>query len=89
MATLTLDPEGSFSHEAPLKRHPHKKLVYANTIDELFFRLAEKEMSEDVIPIEIADQAHSRKISCQHKVKMSYSHKTLHATLLFPNTPLF
>lgn len=77
MAILTLGPEGSFSHEATLKMHPHKKLVYASSIDELFFRLAEKEMSEGVIPIEIADQFNEDSIAHLMKYDFSITRKTV------------
>lgn len=77
MAILTLGPEGSFSHEATLKMHPHKKLVFAGTIDELFFRLADKEMSEGVIPIEIGDQFIEDSIAHLMKYDFSITRKAI------------
>lgn len=77
MAILTLGPQGSFSHEATLKMHPHKKLIYTSTIDELFFRLAEKDISEGVIPIEIADQLNEDSIAHLMKYDFSITGKTM------------
>ena len=55
MTILTLGPNGSLSHEALLILSPHKKVSFATSINELFFRLADKEIVEGVIPIEIGE----------------------------------
>lgn len=52
MSVLTLGPEGTFSHEAAKKLFPKKKYAFGNTIDEVFYRFAEKEFSQAVVPLE-------------------------------------
>lgn len=52
MKVLTLGPEGTFSHEATKRLFPKKKIVFGTTIDEVFFRLAEKEIAAAVLPLE-------------------------------------
>lgn len=52
MGIITLGPEGTFSHQAALKLFPKKRIAFASTIDETFFRLADVQYSEGVVPIE-------------------------------------
>lgn len=77
MAILTLGPEGSLSHEATIKIHSQKKVLFANSIDELFFRLAEKEISEGIIPIEMGDQFVEESIAHLMKYDFSITQKTI------------
>lgn len=76
MAILTLGPQGSFSHEATVKLHSQKKVMFASTIDELFFRLAEKEISEAVIPLEIGEDFVEESIAHLMKYDFSINRKT-------------
>ncbi|MCB1114939.1 MAG: hypothetical protein KDK71_00590 [Chlamydiia bacterium] len=55
MTILTLGPQGSHSHEAATLFASKKKVAFASSIDELFFRLAEKEIDAGIVPIELAD----------------------------------
>ena len=52
LGIITLGPEGTFSHQAALKLFPKKKIAFASSIDEIFFRLADPQFSEGVIPME-------------------------------------
>lgn len=52
MQVLTLGPEGTFSHEATKRLFPKKKIAFGNTIDEVFYRLADKETLAAVVPLE-------------------------------------
>ncbi|MCB1107839.1 MAG: hypothetical protein KDK76_07070 [Chlamydiia bacterium] len=52
MGIITLGPKGTFSHEAAKRLFPKKKLTFASSIDELFFRLSDSQFSEGVIPME-------------------------------------
>lgn len=71
MALLTLGPNGSLSHEASTVLSPRGKVVFASTIDELFFRLAEKEITEGVLPIEVGNEFIEDSIS--HLMKYDFS----------------
>ena len=57
MRVLTLGPEGTFSHQAAKKLFPEKKLVFASSVDEVFFRLSDpsflKVLSPWKIPLQI------------------------------------
>ncbi|QVL56933.1 MAG: hypothetical protein KFB93_05980 [Simkaniaceae bacterium] len=77
MAILTLGPQGSFSHEAAVKLHSHKKVLFASNIDELFFRLAEKEISEGIIPLEIGDEFVEESIAHLMKYDFSITRKAI------------
>ena len=55
MAILTLGPEGTFSHQAALKLHPKRKLLFASSIQEIFHRLPDASINQALIPLEIAD----------------------------------
>ncbi len=76
MVILTLGPQGSFSHEAATKLHPKKKIDFASSIDEVFFRLAEKEISEAIIPIEKGDRFIEGSIANLMKYDFSITRKT-------------
>ena len=52
LGVITLGPKGTFSHEAAVKLYPHKKIVYAATVHEVFFRLADPTISAAIVPIE-------------------------------------
>ncbi|MCB1085329.1 MAG: hypothetical protein KDK60_04435 [Chlamydiia bacterium] len=52
MGVITLGPKETFSHQAAQKLYPKKKMLFARSIDEVFFRLAEPEISEAVVPLE-------------------------------------
>lgn len=55
MAILTLGPEGTFSHQAASQSFPERKIVFADSIDEIFFRLTDPRITSAVIPVEIGE----------------------------------
>jgi prephenate dehydratase len=55
MAILTLGPEGTFSHQAAVKLHPKRKLLFASSIHELFHKLPDRAITQALVPLEIAD----------------------------------
>lgn len=71
MALLTLGPNGSLAHEAATLLSPRKKVLFSSSIDELFFRLAEKEITEGIIPIEVGAEFIEDSIS--HLMKYDFS----------------
>ncbi|CCB89068.1 prephenate dehydratase [Simkania negevensis] len=52
MKLVTLGPKGTFSHQASKKAHKNAEIVFADSIDAVFFRLGEKEIQEAVVPIQ-------------------------------------
>jgi prephenate dehydratase len=71
MTRLTLGPNGSLAHEASTLLFPKKKVIFASSMDELFFRLSDKEITEGIIPIEIGEVFIEDAIS--HLMKYDFS----------------
>jgi len=52
MKLVTLGPKGTFSHQVALRMCKKAEIIFADTIDAVFFRLGEKEIIEAIVPIQ-------------------------------------
>ena len=48
----TLGPEGTFSHEAVLKRNKQADIIFQNTVWDVFEAVNNNEVDEGIVPIE-------------------------------------
>ena len=52
MKTATLGPKGTFSHEAALKFNPKAKIIFTETIREIFELVGKKKADFGIVPVE-------------------------------------
>ena len=52
MKIATLGPEGTFSHEAAVKRNKKAELIFKNTVWDVFEAVEKEEVEEGIVPLE-------------------------------------
>ncbi|MBW2989465.1 prephenate dehydratase [Candidatus Woesearchaeota archaeon] len=52
MITATLGPEGTFSHEAALKKDKGAEIIFKDTVRDIFEAVSNKEADKGVVPVE-------------------------------------